>query len=190
MTHLRGRYQRRELTRSDHDRLFWWLFLPYIGGSLAGAVFIEFELSHASDSMLEWAIGLFFLPWLLVIHIIQSHTPPSKPSWSRRAVLLLTAVVLATFASGAGFGYVNIINALTGSSNPTNVHGLIVDMKTYSASWAGTRRVVAVRYGTRDVVLSLTANEYAQLRLGNTYSREMFLGGLGYYYRWGRAFWK
>lgn len=190
MTHLLGRYKRRELTRSDHDRLFRFLFLPYICGSLTGAVFIEFELGLVSDSMLVWAIGMFFLPWLLIILVIQSHTPPAKPSQLKKAGLLLIAVILSVFGSGAGFGYVNIINAITGSSNPTHVHGLIVDMKTYSASWAGTRRVIAIRYGARDVVLSLTADEYGQLRLGDNYSRELFLGGLGYYYRWSRAFWK
>jgi hypothetical protein len=49
---------------------------------------------------------------------------------------------------------------------------------------------ITIHYGNRDVMLTVTPQEFAQLHVGDEYSREMKLGGLGYYYTWGLAFWK
>jgi len=49
---------------------------------------------------------------------------------------------------------------------------------------------ITVNYEDREVRLTVTPQEFNQLKVGDVYSREMKLGGLGYYYTWGLAFWK
>lgn len=99
-------------------------------------------------------------------------------------------IIGAVFATGAGFGYINLFNALTGDAEPTDVRGPIVALESYSGRWLGVRRLATVRHGGRNVQLSLNASEFAGLKVGDRYGREMRLGGLGYYYRWRVAYWK
>jgi hypothetical protein len=63
-------------------------------------------------------------------------------------------------------------------------------MKAESGRWAGKLHNITVHYGDRDVMLTVTPQEFDQLKIGEMYSREMKLGWLGYYYTWGLAFWK
>ena len=87
-------------------------------------------------------------------------------------------------------GYFNFVNALTGSSQPVLVSGPITEIKAESGRWAGKLHNITIHYGSRDVMLTVAPQEFASLKTGEVYSREMKLGGLGYYYTWGLAFWK
>jgi len=184
------RYKKQELTEKDHKRVGLFVLLPYVIGSLLGAVLIDAEMSGSSDMMIYWSLVIFFLPWLVIILLIQAHTPPLSPSIQRRVVLFIVASAYASAVAAAGFGYINIANALTGSSTVVVVSGPVIDMRQYSAGWSGPRRVITIHFENRDVKLSLELEEYNQIRIGDIYSRQMKLGGLGYYYQWGWAFWK
>ena len=170
--------------------MFWFLFLPYGGGSLLSAICIESELGDPSEAVLIWAIAIFFLPWSLIVASILAHSPSASPTIRRRIVRAIAAAIMGVFAAGAGFGYIDLSNSLTGSSAPVDVKGPVVSTRTHSGSWAGTRRIVTIRFQDRDVAFSLSANEYGNVKVGDIYGQEMNLGGLGYYYRWGLAFWK
>lgn len=184
------RFKNNELGRVDHDRLFFVFFLPYVLLSTAGGVLIQFELGDTSDAMVKWAIGVFFLPWLILIVIIQFRSINLNNGKSNRVLLGLIAIVLSIFASGAGFGYVNLFNAITGDSIPTRLKGSIVELKRYSGGWGGSRMVVVFQGPDRLVELAVSPKEFDRLKVGDDFSVDMFLGGLGYYYRWNRGFWK
>lgn len=184
------RYKKRELTEKDHKKIFWIVFFPYLFLSILGVWLIDAEMSPKSDKMMGLSVPIFFLPWFVIILSIQAHTPPVYPSIQRRVFRFISAIVITVFAAGGGFGYINIANALTGSSTAVAVSGPIIEMKRYSAGWSGPRRIITIHFENRDIKLSLKLEEYNQIKIGDIYSRQMKLGGLGYYYRWGLAFWK
>ena len=185
-----ARFKSGELGRRDHDRLFFVLFLPYALFSIAGGVLIQFELGAASDSMFKWAIGIFFPLWLLVIVMVQLRSNRSNPTPRNKVVFGLIAIILSTFASAAGFGYMNIFNAITGEITSTQIRGNIVGIKSYSGGWSGSRKIVVINYHDRLIELAVSANEFERLSIGDNFCVSMFLGGLDYYYRWERGFWK
>jgi len=84
----------------------------------------------------------------------------------------------------------NIINALTGDHALTQIRGKIIGIRSYSGGWSGSRKIVVINGSDRVVELAVSANEFERLRIGDDYSVIMFLGGLNYYYRWERGFWK
>lgn len=185
------RYHERSLTSEDQDKIFWFLFIiPYGLLSFGGMVLIDAEHGSISNVVFKLAVEVFFLPWFIFIWAIAAHSLPKKPSIQIKVFRLVIAVVYALVAALAGAGYFNLTNALTGSNQPVLVSGPITEMKAESGRWAGKLHNITVRYGDRDVMLTVTPQEFAQLKTGEMYSREMKLGGLGYYYTWGLAFWK
>ncbi|SFW40685.1 hypothetical protein SAMN05216414_1443 [Nitrosovibrio sp. Nv17] len=54
----------------------------------------------------------------------------------------------------------------------------------------GKPHFVTFHYNERNIEVTVPSEEYATLSPGQTYSREMKLGGLGYYYNWGSKWWK
>lgn len=132
------------------------------------------------------AISVFSIPWLLLILWVQAHSPAQfSPFWR-----CVSAVLFAVAAAGGGFGHFELVNAFSGSSIPAVVKGPVVKMEKYSGRWIGTRRIVTIQFQDDELELSQTEEEYKNTKVGDTFGREMKLGGLGYYYRWGLAFWK
>lgn len=184
------RYQQRELTEKDNEKIFWLLFIPYVMGALLGDCLVDGEVGDRANVVFYWALTAFFLPWLAVVRLIQAHTLPRFPSIRRRVALFVVAVIYASVAATAGFGYMDVANALTGSASHAMVSGPVVSMKSYSGGWSGRQRLITIHFENRDLDLTLTQEDYSNVRIGDIYSREMKLGGLGYYYKWGRAYWK
>ena len=185
------RYRERSLTMDDllGDRIFWRAAVPLLVPSFLGAIAIDSE-SAGGDIAVKWAFGILFLPIFLGLLVLAAHALPKKPSTLIKALRFFGAFSFAAAGSYASMGYPNLANALTGSSQPVLVSGLITEMKAESGRYAGRPHNITVRYNDREVMLTTTPQEFAQLKVGDVYSREMNLGGLGYYYTWGLAFWK
>lgn len=185
------RYRERSLTMDDllGDRIFWQVAVPSLAPSFIGMIAIDSETA-GGDVALKWAFGIFFVPMFIGLLVLASHALPKKPSLVIKLLRVVGALIFSAAFSYASMGYLNIANALTGSNQPVLVSGPITEMKAESGRWAGKLHDITVRYGDRDVMLTVTPQEFARLKIGEVYSREMKLGGLGYYYTWGLAFWK
>jgi hypothetical protein len=133
---------------------------------------------------------VFFAPIFFGFILLAAHALPKNPSSLVKALRTFGAFSFAAVFSFASMGYFLLANALTGSNNPVLVNGSVTEMKVESGRWAGKLNNITIHYGNRDVMLTVTPQEFAQLKPGDMYGRKMKLGGLGYYYTWGLAFWK
>jgi hypothetical protein len=87
-------------------------------------------------------------------------------------------------------GYAGFWNALSGSSEEILVGGPVVKLEAKSGRYLGAQYEVTLRYDNRNIQLTVPRAEYETLKKGDIYGRKMKLGGLGYYYTWGIAWWK
>ncbi|MBY4770926.1 hypothetical protein [Burkholderia ambifaria] len=83
--------------------------------------------------------------------------------------------------SGAGFGYVNLINAVTA---PDKVHIAAGIIEKLEPRKRDASRVFIMDGETEVPNIPITDEEYQRLRPGEYYVSNLRLGGLGLYYRW------
>lgn len=144
------------------------------------------------DERVFYVTVFFFILFFIINIILFSRSLPQKPSLLIRIYRLLGAAIFAVFFSYiCGIGYFIFWNAVSGNGKKTLVSGPIVHMEIQrSTLYTGKPYYITLRYENRDVKLTVPPEEYAQLSPGQTYYREMHLGGLGYYYNWGSKWWK
>jgi len=176
------------LTSSDIDHLFKIIIIPFLMPSFLGGIAVDSE-SAGGDIAIKWAFSIFFVP-MSVVFLLLAFSLPRELSLPWNIFRVVAALVSAAVITYVSMGYFNFANALTGSSQPVLVSGAITEMKAESGRWIGKLHKITIRYEGREVMLTTTPQEFAQLKVGDVYSREMKLGGLGYYYTWGLAFWK
>lgn len=92
------------------------------------------------------------------------------------------AALAITFTSG---GILNFGNALFSSGRTVRYSGPVEETDYYSGK-GGTRYYVVIRdAGTKQLrEFRVGLNQYQILKPGDLFSHDMFLGGLGYAYRW------
>ena len=171
------------------DRIFWYTVTPLLGPSLACLVLIDTEAA-AGNTLWKYSVLLFFPPMFLGGLVLAAHALPRKPSPTDKLLRVFGAFSVAAIYSLLCTGYLLLANVLTGSPQPVLVSGPVTEMKAESGRYTGKLHNITVHYDDRDIKLTVTPQEFVQLRVGEVYSREMKLGGLGYYYTWGLAFWK
>ncbi|MBN9123768.1 MAG: hypothetical protein BGO99_00915 [Nitrosospira sp. 56-18] len=154
--------------------------------------FIDSENQLEYDKRIFYVTAGFFILFFVKWMILFSRTLPVRPSILIRIYRLIGSISFAAlFSFVCGIGYFIFWNAITGSGEPVLVKGPIVHMKVGTGGrLMRNPYFVSVHYGGRDIELTLPPKEYGNLSLGQTYSREMKLGGLGYYYNWGSKWWK
>lgn len=105
---------------------------------------------------------------------------------------MLGAIVSAVlFSFMCGIGYFTFWNAVSGSGEKILVSGPIVRMEIGTGGrFMGKPYFINVHHKDRNIGLTVPSEEYAELSVGQTYYREMKLGGVGYYYNWGSSWWK
>ena len=167
----------------------WYVIFPYMLPSFFGMLAIDTELA-IGDVSFKFALAIFFTPFFLWILVLFSRTLPKRPSVSIKLLRVLGAAAFAVFFSLGGFGYIAIWNALTGSKEEILVSGPVVHLKAESGRWAGKLHNITIHSGGRDVMITVTPQEFSEIKAGDIYGRKMKLGGLGYYYTWGLAYWK
>ena len=171
------------------DRMFWYVGVPLLAPSFLSNVLIDTEAA-GGDALWKYSMLVFFAPIFIGLLVLANHALPKTPSTLIKALLVFAAFSFAAAGSYANMGYFLLANALTGSNQPALVSSPVTEMKAESGRWTGKLHNITIHYGDRDVMLTVTPQEFASLRTGEVYSREMKLGGLGYYYTWGLAFWK
>jgi hypothetical protein len=168
--------------------LFKIIIVPFLVPSFLGLIAIDSEAA-GGDIAIKWAFSIFFVP-MTVVFLLLAFSLPREPLLQWRIFRVACALISAAIITYVSMGYFDFVNVLTGSKQPVLVSGTITKMKAESGRWAGKLHNITVRYGDRDIMLTVTPKEFDQLKIGEVYSREMKLGGLGYYYAWGLAFWK
>ena len=171
------------------DRVFWYGMLPFIAPSFACMVLIDSEIA-LGDLAIKITLGVVGIPLATVFLLLNSRCLPRDDAFMFKAARVVFALVAAGTLSFVSLGYVSLWNALTGSGEQVLVRGPVVSMKAESARWLGREYLVTIQHGGRAVELSILPQEYATLKPGDTYNKMMKLGGLGYYYSWGLAYWK
>jgi hypothetical protein len=192
MKDLFGRFFEGTLTEKDQKSVALIFLLPYAIISLALAWFaLEDEISDFADNRLILSELALFIPWFFAIRVIQSRTKDGffKSLAATKIWRFVGAIWFAGIVAFVGMGYVSLANALTGSPVPIMVEGRVIAKKSYSGRWAGPRKLVTIAFDGREISFNLTAIDYNRLTIGSSYGQEMKLGGLGYYYRWGRSYW-
>lgn len=171
------------------DKVFWYGIFPFIAPSFASLVFIDSEVA-LGDLAVKIALVVFGVPMSIGFLLLNSRCLPRDLTLMFKAARVVVALFMAGTLSFASMGYVFLWNAITGSDGAIMVSGPILSMKAEGARWAGREYLVKIQHGERTVELSITPSEYSALKSGDTYSKAMRLGGLGYYYSWELAFWK
>ena len=172
------------------DRVFWYgIFFPFIVPSFACMVLIDSEIALGSEAT-KIALGVFGIPMTIVFLLLNSRCLPRDPGAMFQVLRVVLVLLMAGVYSFSAIGYVSLWNALTGSGEAVLVRGPVVSMKAEGARWLGREYLVTIQHGGRAVELSILPQEYATLQPGDTYNKLMKLGGLGYYYSWGLAYWK
>lgn len=131
---------------------------------------------------------LFFVKWMVLFF----RTLPMHPPILIRIYRVMGSAVFATISSlVCGMGYFIFWNAISGNGETVVVKGPIIYMKVGAGGrFMGNPHFVSIHHDERDIELTVPSEEYKNLSLGQTYSREMKLGGMGYYYSWGSKWWK
>lgn len=104
---------------------------------------------------------------------------------------VLGAAITAPIFAFMCIGNFAFWNAVSGSGEKMLVSGPIVHMEAGTANrYTGKPRYITIHHDGRNIQLTVPSEEYAALSVGQTYYREMKLGGRGYYYNWGSSWWK
>jgi hypothetical protein len=154
--------------------------------------FIDSENQLEYDKRILYITACFFILFFVLMMVLLSRSLPQKPSLSILFYRMLgSAISAALFSYICGIGYFIFWNAISGNGETEVVKGPITHMKVGAGGrFMGNPNFVSIHYDKRDIVLTVPSEEYKNLSLGQTYSREMKLGGLGYYYNWGSKWWK
>jgi hypothetical protein len=154
--------------------------------------FIDSENQLEYDKRIFYVTAGFFILFFLIMMILLSRSLPQKPSLSIQFYRVLGSVISAAFFSYVcGIGYFIFWNAISGDNGSVMISGPIIQMKVGAGGrFMGNPYFVSIHYDKRDIELTVSSEEYKNLSLGQTYSREMRLGGMGYYYNWGSKWWK
>lgn len=133
-----------------------------------------------------------FCAVVLVLPVFPVPFPPLPQTLSRKAMTLAVAKngAIALTMAWMGVNYLHLVNAKTGSSELVLVQGPVVKLQERNERYLGTIREVTLRYEGQDFRIDVTEEEYRKLRVGDTYGRECYRGGLGWYWRPGRNYWK
>lgn len=188
---LLKKFRKGTLTINDtlEGYLGWLPLLPVLLPSSIGMFMIDSEAGWG-EAGIKFGFAIFFVPYLLWYLLLFSRSLPKDPPISIKLVRVLGAMGGAAVISFFGFGYYSLLNALTGPDEKVWVSGPVKEMNAESGRWVGKVHEITIRHDGRNVQLTVTPEVFSELRKGEFYGREMKLGGLGYYYTWGVAWWK
>lgn len=173
------RWRERALSQRDFERIFFVLLVIALPGG-GSEVFINAErgLYDAMQPLMfgliiPFAIGFYLLAYRSYLRVGIRY---SKFIWFSFPVA--ATIVFSLLLPG------NLlwINAFSASWKDTIVQGPITQTRTQGKG--RTSYFVIVSYNGHPVELKIHRKEYQQLNVGEVYSREMKLGGLGYYWDW------
>lgn len=169
---------------------FFVFVFPFLVPAWISLFVLDGEMGSMEDKRVEYFFAVFFVMFFFEELFVFSRSLPKRPSLGIKIIRVLGAATFAALFAFFGQFYFSLWNALTGSDENILVSGPVVHMEVSSGRWAGKVHYATINYGGRDVTLILTTQEYARLREGETYERQMKLGGLGYYYTWGVPWWR
>lgn len=179
----------KQLTLVEFDFLFWMIIAPIVFGSFLCFSLIETVYHQGDNSLFFYSAAFFTLPWVVFLLWVKSCSIYVSRTVLGNMFAWFVIFLLSVLLAGACSGYTLLINAMTGSRS-ISVGGVVAIKSTESGRWLGVRRrVVTVGdQGTFDFYVS--ANDYDRIFLDSSYFQAMTLGGLGYPYRLGLAYWK
>jgi hypothetical protein len=190
---LYGKFREGNLTTLEalNGHLFFYEGLLIFVIPLFSGYFIDTESEWFEDKRVYflWAVLfiLLFIKWMFLF----SRTLPKRPSVLIKIYRTLGSIFIAALLSFICTPYFSFWNAVSGSGEKILIGGPIIHMKVETASrYYGKPRRITILHNGRNITLTVPPEEYENLSLGQTYSREMRLGGLGYYYNWGSSWWK
>lgn len=153
--------------------------------------FIDTEIDWSEDKRVYCLYAIFFFLFFVKWMILFSRTLPKHPPMLIRIYRLLGSTAFAAVFSFMCIEYFPFWNAVSGSGEKILVSGPVIHMEVGTANrYTGKPRYITIHHDGRDIQLTVPPEEYAALKVGQTYYREMKLGGLGYYYNWGTSWWK
>lgn len=164
--------------------------VPLLTPTVVSMLVIDGEFGWTNDRRVQFIYAFFFVVFFVKWMFVFSRTLPKRPSPFLRVVRLIGAAAIAGLFSFFAVWYFQVWNVLASSGEEVYVTGQVVHMEAGSARWLGKAHYVSVGYGGRSVMLTVSPEEYARLRVGDRYGRSMRIGGLGYYYKWGTSWWK
>lgn len=154
--------------------------------------FIDSENQIEKDERVFYTSILFLVIFFVLMITLLSRSLPQKPSFLIQIYRVTGSAVSAIlFSYICGLSYFIFWNAISGEGEPALISGPVSQMEIGSGGrFMGKPHFVTFHYHGRDIEVTVPSEEYARLEIGQTYSREMKLGGLGYYYNWGSKWWK
>jgi hypothetical protein len=183
------RFHARALTGVDLDKLFPPIFLPFLAGNFL--CFFSFDMEvQASDIRYYGIFAVTTILYGAVILWLYTHARPEVPLGGGMLTRVLASLAVGALLALTGSAYVYAINAASGSTEPVVLEGPVIALDNNHAGFAGIGRHVTVHFNGRPVTFSETAERFDGLGIGDTYRTEVKLGGLGYYWRPGRNYWK
>jgi hypothetical protein len=184
MTNYWNRFCGGKLSAADIDRIHLFLLSIFVAGGILCVLLIDAEQKeYALEGLLP--VFLVLVPlcvgiqWWLYDHAtLNVRTAPSN------LVHLFSTLFFAGAISMFGLGYVELINAATGSSHPVIIQGPVVKLEWLPAGrYHGSAHHVTVYFDGRNVTFSESKSVYLDLKLGEVFRTEALMGGLGRYWR-------
>jgi hypothetical protein len=171
--------------------IFFYTYGPFFILPLISGFLIDTEIEWTDDIRVLF-LGIFFCVLFFIWTVVLlSRSLPRHPSGMVWFYRVLGAAIVAPIFAFMCIGYFTFWNAVSGSGEKVLVSGPVVHMEVGTAGrLTGKPRYITIRHNGRDIKLTVSPQEYSALSLGQTYYREMKLGGLGYYYNWGSSWWK
>lgn len=168
------------------------VFCPFFVIPIIALGFIDTEILVTDDKRVSYVTAFLFIFFFIMMMILLARSLPQKPSSLTWVYRVFGAIVCAVFFSYiCGMGYFTFWNTVSGSGEKMLISGPVVHLGVGMGNrYTGKPRYITIPYNGRDIKLTVSAQEYAALSVGQMYYREMKLGGLGYYYNWGSSWWK
>jgi hypothetical protein len=190
---LIGKFREGTLTMEEAlgGYAFFYTIFPFLIIPLLSGYSIDTEAQWDEDNRINFITAFFFILFFIIVVTLLSRSIPRQPSSSIKFYRFIGSIISAGVLSLGTIWYFPFWNAVSSNGEKVLVRGLISHMDiSQGGRYIGRPHYITIRYHERDIKLTVSPQEYENLNLGQTYSREMKLGGLGYYYNWGSSWWK